>query len=800
MENFDINNEILKLNQITVEIFDLIKSQKWDNLVNLIKSNDVDYNIKDTSNMYLLEYLILFNKIEIIKLLLDKNVRIDIIDDSNRSILYNTIKFSYIDILKLLLEHNKISIGKNILEVKDNNENISLFYAIKFFNLNCVEIIINYTTNFFIKNIDGDNALHLAIKSQNYELFKIIFNNFKDLKSKNNQGENYIHLIVKYKCYDMFELMNNKYFDKNNKNGNNFIEILNSTEYKYNFTILHYICINLDYDLIKILETHKLIIYINGNCQDNSGNIFYHYFINNIINIKNISVEQTNIIVTMNEILKKIIFNINLYNIDGDTPSHVFFNNINFFTNNNLNSLINYIVDKSDLNIQNFKGESVFFIIVKNNFWKNIKNILITKKIDIFIIIENSETIFDYVNNNDLVEFIDIITKSYLYQLKNSTNSIKWLDYWDNRCKKNINLSELNETEIDIIKNFNINLNDTKNNNICYEIIFNKIKKFITLFIKNKNRYESNSYPISYKLIKFIKNYPTVILSTFTGSTIDVLCGLIYLNNKFNSIKPEFLLTSINIINKNDQLVKCDIIGSTSNKKICEIYGFEITWKNKILYFPHSKQNDILKELTFMIKNKNYNFYVIPIGIEIIINNNIYSQANYLIFDLKLMEVERFEPHGSNHPVGLDYDVELFDSMLENKINSFNLKFKYIIPINFLPKIGFQVKEINELNSDYLGDPNGFCALWCIWWADIRLSNPDISRIKLVKLLNRELINNNYSYKKLIRDYSHYVTIIRDNLFIKANTNINEWINDTISDKNINQLNNVLLEEINNLE
>ena len=40
---------------------------------------------------------------------------------------------------------------------------------------------------------------------------------------------------------------------------------------------------------------------------------------------------------------------------------------------------------------------------------------------------------------------------------------------------------------------------------------------------------------------------------------------------------------------------------------------------------------------------------------------------------------------------------------------------------------------------------------------------------------------------------------IRDKLFLKANTNINEWINDTIPDKNIDLLNIAIKEEISNL-
>ena len=790
MENIDFDKEINKINKTTTEIFDLIKKQDWKKLNNLLLSNKIDYNIKDISKTYLLEYAIIFNQEETIKILLNYDVKIDIIDDSKRSILYNIIKFSYIPILILLLEKNKNSIGQNILEIKDDIGNIALFYAIQFFNLDCIKIILRYTDNYYLKNKDGDNGLHLAIKSQNIEIYKILSNYIKDLKSRNNNGETYLHLIIKYKCYDML----NDLILNHNKS-DIFNEILNYTEFKYNFTILHYVCINLDYNILSILEKFKLINKLNGNIQDNTGNIFYHYFINNIINIKKISLEDIKNINNINNILIKIDFNYNLYNIDGNTVGHIFFSNVSFFRNNNLNNFINLIVEKINMNIQNFKGESIFYLIIKNNIWNDIKNILVMKKLDIFILIEKNNTIFDYIEDTELDNFIDLITNSYLFQLSNSDSTTKWLDYWDNRCKKNIHLNELNETEIEILKTYNIK----NNKNICYNIIFNKIKTSIKLFIESKNIYEFESYPVSNKFIKLIKNYPIVYISSFSGTTLDVLCGLIYLNNKFNLNKKNYIASSINLINLSKPLINCNIIDNNLDHKICEISGFEILWKNNLLIIPSSSQNNINKQLNYLHKNKNCSFYIIPIGIEMNIKNVNYSHANYLIFDFNLMEVERFEPHGSDHPTDLDYNQILLDSTINDKINELEIKFKYINPFEYLPKIGFQIKEINELKNDYIGDPNGFCALWCIWWADLRLTNPDIPRKKLFKLLNKELINGKYSYKKLIRDYSFYITNLRDNILLKANSNINEWLNDTINDKNLENLNNYLIEEINNL-
>lgn len=114
MINTDFNKEIDKLYTITTKIFNLIKLQDWKNLQSLIEKHDIDFNIKDNTNTWLLEYLIIFNLPSIIKILLTKNVRLDIKDEQNRSILYSVIKFSYIPILTLLLEKDKKTIGKSI--------------------------------------------------------------------------------------------------------------------------------------------------------------------------------------------------------------------------------------------------------------------------------------------------------------------------------------------------------------------------------------------------------------------------------------------------------------------------------------------------------------------------------------------------------------------------------------------------------------------------------------------------------------------------------------------------------------
>lgn len=147
IHNINFNKLIDENNKINDTIFELVKKQKWKELIKFISDKKIDPNIKDNSNTYLLEYAIIFNQVDLLDKLLEINVRIDITDDNSKSILYNVIKFSYIDILIKLLEKNKLNIGRSILEIKDDEMNIPLFYAIKFYNTECIKIILSYTNN-----------------------------------------------------------------------------------------------------------------------------------------------------------------------------------------------------------------------------------------------------------------------------------------------------------------------------------------------------------------------------------------------------------------------------------------------------------------------------------------------------------------------------------------------------------------------------------------------------------------------------------------------------------------------------
>jgi len=765
--NINFTSVIESNNKYNIQIFQYVKAEQWDLLLDFILKNNIDYSIRDNSNIYLLEYAINFNKIEIIKALLSKDIRIDVLDENNRSLLYIIIKFSYIEILKLFIEKNKETISLNIFEIKDKDGNIALFYAIKFNNIEIVKLILENSNNFLIKNYDGENALHLAIINNNIEIYKLIIKYINNQNIKTNNGETSLHLAIIYKTYDILKFMIEHF-----KKDLNF----NIREYRYQYSPLHYLVKNeVDLPLITIFE--KVIKEFDGNQQDINGNIFLHYFFNNI-NINFIK-ENVKTINNIYNILLKIKFNFDLFNIDGDTCLHIILNNIDIYRENFSNILTDFI-NNTNLNLQNIEGNSCFFLLVKNNKWMDFKNLLIEKKLDIFIIDNKSRIIFDYISTDDKESFLDMITKSYLYELKTKGDSVKWIDYWDNRCKNtNISYNELNDTEKELLANLKIN----KKENLCYEIVKKKLIDFIEVFKKYKKVKNEYSYPMTTIYPKLIKDYKNTNLTTFKGSTLDILCGLLYLNKKYSTTT----FSSLKLIN--DNIIDCQ-------NNICEVIGIEIIWKNNNLKFPNSSLNDLRSLLTINKQQNNYRFFIIPLGIEIDIDGNLLGHANYIIIDFEKLKIERFEPHGFESPYGLNYNSSLLDNILENKFNSFNLNLKYFPPYTYLPKIGFQIMEIKEKKNDYIGDPNGFCALWCIWWIDIKLANPNIESKILQELLFKEIINNYMSFKKIIRDYSTFITEIRDKLLSKIDSNINFWINDKITNEQIMLLNKIILIDI----
>jgi hypothetical protein len=396
------------------------------------------------------------------------------------------------------------------------------------------------------------------------------------------------------------------------------------------------------------------------------------------------------------------------------------------------------------------------------------------KKLNIFIKNKINKAPVDYVGATELTEFFGIVTDSYIWTLRHSNNT--FTEEWENMCNKELFLDKLTEEEKKNINKYIKNMEFKQDQDVCVSLV----NKKLTELYKTRNTTCTNtSTPKkSNKTNKgciSVNANENVEFCSFTGITLDILMGLIYLLKKHSSACTPI---SDNFVTNKELCTYYKTIGIVTNTR-CEFLNFEIVWVYKKLFFS----NNFVENFKKCLGSKK-RFIIIPLGIEM----KEGGHANYLIYDNNKKEIERFEPYGSSPPYRFNYNSQLLDNILTYKFNEIDNNIKYIKPSTYMPKISFQYLESYESKTKNIGDPGGFCALWSIWYTDMRLSYPDIERTSLVKKLIKEIRMNNVSFKNLIRNYSTNVTNTRDNVFKNVNITINDWLNDKYTDAQLEKL------------
>ncbi len=726
-------------------VFDYIKKHDWSKLKKIISSTpNIDVNIRDENNNYLISYSILYNNIEITALLLEKNSQIDFIDNDYKTILYIPIKYNYYDVVKLLLEYNVKNIGEPIISIKDGSGLIPLHYAINFNNTQMIQLLLKFGSNVNDKNNQGFNSLHQAIFIRSYPLIKIILEYDIDINARTYNGETALHMAINFELDDIIQLLLDKDID------------VNILDYDHEYSSLHY-AINLNNKFaIKLLINHN----VNINSQDVLGNTPLHYGI-----IEN-NYDCIAIILT-NSIMQ---FNYDITNIDGNTLLHLVFE---YYDRNiddeNLIKYLDLLIINTNINIQNKNGISCLHYLYKYDLWKKYKSALIKKKSNIFVKDKNNVRPIDYIKKIDVDELINLLSDSYLYLLKIRSNT-NWIHDWENICKK----ENFDKKETDILNSY---VETKKSDSQCIDIIKNKITNLIKESKIKSIDCTDIVYPVKQnKTCIKIDEGKNMNVCTFTGNILDILAGLLFLLKKHKDACS--IIVNNQILNKKLCLYY-KRNGIPTNVE-CEIINFELMWAYDKLYIIDNF-GDKFKQC---IGVKNKRFIIIPLGL--ILKDS--GHANYLIYDDIKKEVERFEPHGAGHPIGMNYHPELLDNVLEKTFFEINSEIKYIRPQDFLPKIGLQILDITEEKTKRIGDPGGFCALWSMWYVDMRIQHHSVDRKKLVKKMITQIKANNISFKNLIRNYSNEILKLRDQLLKNSNLNINDWINRNYTDANLKLL------------
>ena len=129
----------------------------------------------------------------------------------------------------------------------------------------------------------------------------------------------------------------------------------------------------------------------------------------------------------------------------------------------------------------------------------------------------------------------------------------------------------------------------------------------------------------------------------------------------------------------------------------------------------------------------------------------IESHANMLIYDKHTRELERFEPNGAIPMKALD-NGENMDAAI---VAAFGKRIgSYAPPLLVCPR-GFQEEDIREHNQG-AKDIGGNCAVWSLYYLELRLGNPHLSREKVVKTALRAIWDRG-SFAMFINGYHRFV-------------------------------------------
>jgi ankyrin repeat protein len=706
------------------KIFNLIKTYKFDELKDILLSDEIkNLNFHDENNNYLIHYLINYNQLELFKKLLEKNnnIRLDIIDNDGKTILYQIIKYSNNDILESLLKFNKVHVGFSIIDNQDKLGYTALHYAIILNNFEAIKILLQYESDIRIKDNEGNNSLQLALINNKTNIFIYLLEQTNDFDVYTNTHQSLLHLAISKQNIKIIDILLEKNIN------------INAKESDVGASVLQFAIVINNFEICKKLINKNIDI----NLQDYSGDTA----LMQALNEETPNIDIIDLIINTNDI------DFNISNIEGDTALHKILSKYNKYKNIISKNNFEKIIKNTDLLIQNNRGNTIIHLLLKNELFIKFENILIEKELNIFINNLKNESCFDFINND--IKKIKIVIDSYYNILLKNKSKLN-LD-WEIKCS--------NKKDSELICKKKIN-----------DIIFN----------------EKRSIPHINNNIKLnIDNGIFVNFCYYTGSTIDIICGMIFLYKKFSKLDFNIILNEE--LSKHDILIKhYESLGIDDKIKL-ELINFEIIWCFQKIIFPTNFDESI----KILLKTSKY--ISIPIGIE----TSSGSHANILLWDVKNKIIERFEPYGKYHPRELNYNPKILDMLLFNKFKKFDENIKYLSPYDFLPIVGFQILEISENNKcKRIGDPNGFCGVWCTWWVYQRMSNPNILPSILAIELIKQIKLDNYNFKTVIRNFSSNITIMRDNILKSNNIDINDWITSNYKQNVLNNIEKDLLKLI----
>ena len=158
-------------------------------------------------------------------------------------------------------------------------------------------------------------------------------------------------------------------------------------------------------------------------------------------------------------------------------------------------------------------------------------------------------------------------------------------------------------------------------------------------------------------------------------------------------------------------------------------------------------------------------FAIMPLYI---IGTDNKRHMNFLLFDLKKRTMERFEPNGSitaEDAIGKLNKEAVLERRLAASAKAHN--YTYIATMEFCPRLGPQALQDAQALFTEIGDTEGFCSFWSLWYADRRLRYPDMAPQDLLQgLMN--VLSDEKNLTKFIRNFAEFIENEKERITEKA--------------------------------
>ena len=430
--------------------------------------------------------------------------------------------------------------------------------------------------------------------------------------------------------------------------------------------------------------------------------------------------------------------------------------------------IIQFFIEHTDLNQENYTGVTSAHILVGKGLWRLYKDLLTEKKINLLKVDNMGNNCYFYIAEKDKTEFMEFSQK----------------------IKIPIDIKD----SYDIQKMFNTDLIRSMINTSDQTYLINA----------SHNHGNTNNYRID-----------SIQYGLFNNDVMHYMLYLRYLENKYKSIYVP--VRNFSEKNKEREMFFFDLLAynTSANQQIINKHvkidmNIMYSYMPHMIYWINEDQNYINHDLIKILKSHDQSVNVmtqryVMLMITIIWNNTT-LHANSLIYDRLNKEAWRFEPYGVTNITTIN--TFSIDDDLHTLLEEVYGKITYHDPGDYLHGLNFQMVDGEDhIGNRNLGDPDGYCLAWNIWFIEVVISHPDKNVRDIMKnffnphsisqILSEEeglytKINSENHYLDFIRRYAHKLDNEKNNILLNLGVKkyyiYNTVMKDDVMDKIIQMI------------